>query len=853
MDLSQALKAGILPSTANPVDIVIIAHKEGLQDLLQKQIHSHHKIMRTYTDVDQVRRKFHVSCDFTQSELLGMISDLRTWSISGSIDNDINSSKRDECVEVCGMMESMYIADGTPSASDILKSLRRKKIYRPVNDGTVNNCYKCGSTFTMFNRRHHCRACGRIFCYSCSQWTEYIPKDLVSYIDTKGWITSGQISRVCQNCREMIINFRRIEGLVRYFEITAYPFDLCIKAATLSRDWREAMRIYLSNIRDIQYCVPSTPLLERDIRAIKSNQDYMQGHSKWLLQGLKMGLIPIDGKRVRSCQEMMCDRHCTETLTPFDALIILNTPIYTVEVRLLALKILESGHVSPDLALFLPIEDLSIQEFILKRPDLFLHFFWLSRINHGLSADIFRNKLLLANQDQAIYAQESLRLISLLDEHYMDVFELAQKLQTLKVPLLGPFGSIDKFDHEVTPKNSATRPVIIRYYTNGVKRALLYKREDIRKDAHIVSLIRLMYHLCSEIFTSSKNSFLPITSKPIDITSTGDLGNWFCGTSPISSEGGPNVSPHSAPSVLAYLPSFSTSLPSSFSPLPPPPPSSPFFPHRFTEMIGSMESLNESFSDESGTHEFNLISKMVLPPLPARAITHSENNRNLSVFAELATYRVVPISTTSGFIEIVPYAKTLFDILARGTISNYLYRSNVDKKVSEISSNYSASLAFWTVATYLLGVGDRHLENIMIREDGTLFHIDYGFVFGADCISSFIRLDHNLIEGLGGVEMYEPFKARCCEIYCCLRRHFNLICACLLRLASIQPPIAGYHFTPEFIEKFIVERFLLGQTEEEARDAFSTIIDSSRETLIHKVSDVIHHTVSSFKVGWWSY
>jgi hypothetical protein len=621
------------------------------------------------------------------------------------------------------------------------------------------------------------------------------------------------------------------------------------------------MRIYLSNVRDIQYCLPSVSLSDRDKRALISNLEHMQGHSKWTLQGLKLGIMPINGERTKTCQDLMCDRNCTEILTPYDAIIILNTPTYNVEVRSLALKILESNNFPPDISMFLPVEDPSVQEFIIGRPDLFLDFFWMSRINQGLIPDIFRNKLLLANQDQAKYVQESLQLISALETYNSDLYLLSQKLQNLKVPFIGPFGQIDRFDPDITLKNSATRPVIARYYSAGMKKAFLYKQEDIRKDAHIVALIRLMYHLCSDIFSLAEHaSFLPVSTVPINIGSShGDLGTWFTGTSPMTPDfnrfDSHDTSFGPANKLLASIDSSKKS----------------HGPTKNINDIWDLDSLNIDVLSAMENHDsdFNHLinsssscdtsSHLIFTPGkgdPGSNYESLNNSGNLSARSDhtfLATYRVTPVSVDSGFIEIVPNALTLSDILAKGSISNYLYRSNIDKKVSEVSSNYSASLAFWTVATYLLGVGDRHLENIMIRNDGILFHIDYGFVFGADTTASFVRLDNNLIEGLGGVEMYEPFKTKCCEIYCCIRRHFSLICACLLRLSSIQPPIRGYTFTPDFIENFITHRFLLGHTEDEAKNAFSKIIDSSRETLINKVSDVIHSTVSSFKVGWWGY
>ena len=41
-------------------------------------------------------------------------------------------------------------------------------------------------------------------------------------------------------------------------------------------------------------------------------------------------------------------------------------------------------------------------------------------------------------------------------------------------------------------------------------------------------------------------------------------------------------------------------------------------------------------------------------------------------------------------------------------------------------------MGIWWAVSFILGLGDRHKDNVMVMPNGTLFHIDFGWILGND-------------------------------------------------------------------------------------------------------------------------
>ena len=58
-------------------------------------------------------------------------------------------------------------------STDISISKISPSIWIPSKN--ISKCFKCKGRFSIVNRKHHCRMCGRIFCSDCSDEWGVIP------------------------------------------------------------------------------------------------------------------------------------------------------------------------------------------------------------------------------------------------------------------------------------------------------------------------------------------------------------------------------------------------------------------------------------------------------------------------------------------------------------------------------------------------------------------------------------------------------------------------------------------------------------------------------------------------------
>ncbi|MGH0121236.1 UNVERIFIED_CONTAM: hypothetical protein FKN15_025943 [Acipenser sinensis] len=224
----------------------------------------------------------------------------------------------------------------------------------------------------------------------------------------------------------------------------------------------------------------------------------------------------------------------------------------------------------------------------------------------------------------------------------------------------------------------------------------------------------------------------------------------------------------------------------------------------------------------------------------------------------IVNFKCISTGKDRGMVELVPASDTLRKIQVEygvtgsfkdKPLAEWLRKYNpAEEEYEKASENFIYSCAGCCVATYVLGICDRHNDNIMLRSTGHMFHIDFGKFLGhAQMFGSFKRdrapfvLTSDMAYVINGGERptrrFQLFVDLCCQAYNLIRKHTNLFLNLLsLMTSSGLPELTGVQDL-----KYVYDALQPQTTDAEATIFFTRLIESSLGSVATKFNFFIHN------------
>ncbi len=433
-----------------------------------------------------------------------------------------------------------------------------------VPDERSNACCVCQRAFTVLYRRHHCRACGKIFCYQCCCHYQTLP----SYIHkTHAHYSDGGLQRVCVDCNVEIAVIKKSKIMILIMSLLPLCLGEIAALRYVSKKWKAAADTIIGIYKGIQYKASYQRWTGVERRILKTHWQSFNGHSRLVVQAIRglTGIVDLatmaryyhDDKHVYPCKALFCQFECYEEFNHFDILQLLCS---FPAAQILECQEMESwigqtlNAIEADwLCLMMPCilecgRTQAIQRLLANN--------LIPRVSTNLRLAyrfyFICNFLCNSSRHKTFYRSLLDRFLGMIDKHYYFELDRTEKLvHELRTPDKVKDNNYKgirmPFDPEIIIEDvvavnirrltTNTSPWIVPITTNRGPYRLLIKHDDLRKDAFVVDFVKILsmtnrditlkhYHVISITVDFGIVEMLPDTTTLFDINQTSNLSNF---------------------------------------------------------------------------------------------------------------------------------------------------------------------------------------------------------------------------------------------------------------------------------------------------------------------------------------
>lgn len=709
---------------------------------------------------------------------------------------------------------SVYVEaqkNSTPPNDDFLQQHINKIYPKPtkewIDDTIIKKCQNCEYDFGWFTRKHHCRACGGVFCGDCCNIYTRIPNHLIERPDEHTGIKINftnmihtwkhdNKSLVCVDCNKKIDKLLKIEWIIKIGEFV----DLCDLYTFLrvSRNFHNAGIHWLSKFRNIQYKSMDAYYGDWERNIMWSIKEKLVHHNIWCINIMKsivtknidktkeqmselFGLLQNmikNNKRTISCWSLMCSRKCDSSC---DILDILETIQY------------------------------------------------ICKLDNGV------NKFWIVPSIRTIFDLLIDRSIERYGTPDLDIMPVLST--TLRIMCSSSINVHDEYVMQFLGKimNGDTNMIMSLAFESNY----LYQKNNSQNSYHsiVTNFINSKLNVDQrKILAGTISTLLTVEKNYSNIMKMNEINERYM----------PILYPFDTNYSIIEIKKIKE-LQSNSKPL-----LVKINIKRHGQTNAKIEQKKIILKKDSNLRKENIVSNLI-SSLQKKLYNQSLQGR-LDKFDMIPTYKILMMNSDVGIIEFVEQSITLGRISSKGyTLKNYIYEHNKYETIRSVNDRFMRSLAISSCLSYLLGLGDRHLDNIMInKKKGQIFHIDYGYLMENPITNilgaPIIRITNEMVDFLGGQnsEFYMDFKNYVIQVFDILRLYSNVILD-YYYILGYEKIIDWDQFKRKITNRFLtglsckdVEISLIKEIEMSSKSYSAYFIDTC-----HKYSGILNKSMNS--------